>query len=522
MYVVQIASEVAPVAKIGGLADVMMGLSRELKWKGIRVDTVIPKYDCLDTHGLSLECVQKGIRSFFDGEWHDHSLWRGRWSDASSGDLELTFLESHNPKRFFDRGCIYGCHDDIDRFLSFSRAVLQWLMGQETAPDVIHIHDWETAAIAFLIRAEPFRTYFEKTRTVLTIHNIAYQGRCQTMDLDRVGVSGSWYDSPKRLQDDFGSDLNLLKGGIVFSDYVTTVSPTYATEVLTPEGGKGLHLTLNQYSDKFCGILNGIDYSYWNPEIDSHIPFRYSERSKAQSPEDKLLVSEKAKNKETLRKALGLKADSTKPLVVSISRLVQQKGVELIRYAILNAHKKGMQYIVLGTAPDPAIQWEFVTLAHTYAHDPHVRILLQQEESTAHRLYAASDIFLMPSLFEPCGLTQLIALKYGSIPIVRSTGGLCDTVFDVDYSKKPFAETNGFVFNNPDVVGLDSALDRALAFWRQDGEAWQSLMLQAMQYDFSWNTPANHYLNIYQKILSRNSYRYETDSTTEYSERATQ
>lgn len=516
MYIVQVASEVAPVAKVGGLADVMMGLSRELKWKGHRVEAVIPKYDCIDTSKLPLQCSEAGVRSFFDGQWHDNSIWRGRYN----GDLQLTFIESLAPMRFFDRGCIYGCQDDIDRFLYFSRAVLDWLLEQKTIPDVIHIHDWETAAIAFLIRQEPFRTHFEKTRTVLTIHNIAYQGKCQVADLDKVGISGSWFNTPSRLQDDFGTDLNLLKGGIVFSDFVTTVSPTYAKEVLTPEGGKGLYLTLNQNTEKFSGILNGVDYSYWNPEIDPHISFRYSSRLVPKSEEDSIILAAKKKNTEKMRQSLGMENDETKPLVVSICRLVHQKGVDLIKYAILNAHKKGMQYIVLGTAPDPAINWEFMNLSQQYAHDPHVRILLQQEESLAHLLYAASDMFLMPSLFEPCGLTQLIALKYGSIPIVRHTGGLVDTVFDVDYSKRPLAETNGFSFDDADTTGLDSALDRALAFWRQDSEGWQNLMVRAMESDFSWNFPARHYVNIYQKILQRYVHGYETDSTAAGDERA--
>lgn len=497
MHIVQIASEVAPVAKVGGLADVMMGLNRELKWKGHTVDIIVPKYDCLDAQELSMQHVQSNVRSFYDNSWHENSIWKAQFN----GDLVFTFLESHHERRFFDRGCIYGCNDDIERFLYFSRAALDYLAAQETTPDIIHIHDWETAAISFLIRQGPFRERFAKTRTVLTIHNIAYQGQCSVADLDKVGLNGSWYNARGRLLEDFGSNLNLLRGGIVFSDHTTTVSPTYAKEVLTPEGGKGLQLALQENIHKFSGILNGVDYSYWNPEIDRNIVAHFS------ATKEKL--AHKIENTNALRDQLGLAHTSQKPLVVSISRLVQQKGVELIKHAILNAHKKGIQCVILGTAPEPHVHEEFVNLAKKYEYDADIRIVLVQEEHLAHKLYAASDIFLMPSLFEPCGLTQLIALKYGSIPVVRKTGGLVDTVFDVDYSGKPFEETNGFSFDNPDTLGLDSALDRAINLWKNDQKRWQSLILQAMNYDFSWNESCKLYIDVYKKISAKASHQVE-------------
>ncbi len=487
MYIVQIASEVAPIAKVGGLADVMMGLNRELKLKGNKVEIILPKYDSLEAKNLTLECRQTGVRSLFKDSWHENTIWH----TYINHDQSLTLLESHHPSLFFNRGCIYGCHDDIDRFLSFSRAALDWLALQQETPDIIHIHDWETAAIAFLIRQGPFKKRFEKTRTVLTIHNIAYQGQCTVEDLNKIGLPGAWYDAPGRLLEDFGSSLNLLKGGIVFSDYTTTVSPTYAKEVLSPEGGKGLQLALKENIHKFSGILNGIDYNYWNPETDPHIYSPYSAQD----------LSGKAANKAGLRDELGLDHAVDKPLAVAITRLVQQKGVELIKHAIHKSHEKGMQCIILGTTPDPAIHYEFVNLAQKYAKDPDVRILLAQEEDLAHKLYAGSDIFLMPSLFEPCGLGQLIALRYGSIPVVRKTGGLADTVFDVNYSGKPFDETNGFVFDDPDLMGIDSALDRALNLWKTEPDTWKKLMVQAMNKDFSWNNSSGLYIDMYKKIL---------------------
>lgn len=487
MYIVQVASEIAPIAKVGGLADVMMGLNRELQAKGNKVEIIIPKYDCLELDGLPLECRQTGVRTYFEGNWHENSIWH----TTINGDQSVTLLESRHAKMFFDRGCIYGCHDDIDRFLYFSRAVLDWLSLQQETPDIIHLHDWMAAPIAFLLRQGPFKTRFEKTRTVLTIHNIAYQGQCTTQDLEKIGLPGAWYDSPSRLLEDFGPHLNLLKGGIVFSDYTTTVSPNYAHEVLTPEGGKGLQLALKENSRKFSGILNGLDVEYWDPANDPHIYFPYSVKE----------LSGKVANGVSLRDELGLEQTKDKPLVVAITRLVQQKGVQLIRYALTKAKEKGMQCVILGTTPDPEIHYEFVALEQQYAQDPDVRILLAQEEALAHKLYAASDIFFMPSLFEPCGLGQLIALRYGSIPVVRKTGGLADTVFDVDYSNRPFEETNGFCFDHADAMGVDSALDRALHLWKKDQTRWKQLVVQAMNADYSWNRSSVLYIDIYKKIM---------------------
>lgn len=487
MYIVQAASEVAPMAKVGGLSDVLLGLSRELKTQGHTVDIVVPRYDCLDTSEVHLEPQNRQFKSFFQGSWHDNSLWKAHLTP----DFAITFLESHNPSLFFERGCIYGCLDDIDRFMYFSRAVLDWLSESDKTPDIIHIHDWMTAPIALLIQQEPFKKRFEKTRTILTIHNFAYQGKCSVSDLDRVGLPGAWYEAPSRMQDDFTHDLNLLKGGIVFSDYVTTVSNTYAKEVLTPEGSMGLYLTLQKHHDKFAGILNGLDYTYWNPESDPYIPFT--------SSNDATLFKER--NKKAVLELLGLTYDPAKPLVVVISRLVQQKGVELIRHAVSNAHKKGMQMVVLGTAPDPAVNSEFTMLSQKYENDLDVRVLLEQEEKLAHKLYAAADIFLVPSIFEPCGLTQLIALRYGAIPVVRKTGGLADTVFDVDFSDLAFEKTNGFSFEHADAQGLDSALDRALSLCKNNKERWKALVKQAMQCDYSWKSSAGLYVKLYNKNL---------------------
>lgn len=486
MHILQVASEIAPVAKVGGLGDVCMGLSRELKWKGHLVDICVPKYDCLDTSQLTILQELTPVRSFFQSGFSDNTVW----SAEINGDLQLKLFESHHQRRFFDRGCIYGCHDDIDRFLYFSRCVLDWLQTCNKTPDIIHIHDWQTAAIALLIRQGAFLQQFANTRVVFTIHNFAYQGLSTAEDLDKIGLAGSWYATPERAESDFTQNLNLLKGGIVFSDFTTTVSPTYAKEVMTPEGGMGLHLTLQRHKDKFSGVLNGLDYSYWNPEIDKYLFQNYTPSC----------LFEKKKNKEAILQKLGMQQAKGRPLVVSICRLVEQKGVEFIKYLLENARKKEIQYIVLAVAPDPAIYSDFLEFAERHKDDPDIRVLLQQEEKLAHQLYAAADLFFMPSRFEPCGLTQLIALKYGSIPIVHHTGGLVDTVFDVEFSEKPEKERNGFSFDTLDYAGVDFAVDRATHLFRNKPEYWQELARRAMGCDFSWNSQADLYSEIYAKV----------------------
>lgn len=487
MYIVQIASEIAPIAKVGGLADVLIGLSRELVWKGHSVDILLPKYDCLETRYLQFTPCEKEIQSYFKGSFHNNTIW----TSPLNGDLKVTFIEPHHPAKFFERGQIYGCPDDNDRFLYFSRACLDYLKTLKQVPDVIHLHDWETAMVAALLKDPAFKEHFAKTKIVFTIHNLEYQGRCSTFNLDDIGYAG-----PKeKLLHPQSSDMNLMKAGIIYADAVTTVSPTYAKEIMTQggEASKGLLDVLVQNKNKFCGILNGLDYVYWNPEQDRFLTFHYTLAD----------LKAKAQNKWHLLEELGMQKNESKPLIVSIARLVLQKGVHLLREAVIHAKKSNAQYILLGTAQDPEIIQEFTELQNQFQKDPDIRIILKNEEALAHRLYAASDLFLVPSLFEPCGLTQMIALRYGSIPIVRKTGGLADTIVDVETSGEPFEKTNGFSFDLPDVLSTNGALDRAFMFWRGQRERWEELMRRGMQWDFSWKEPCKSYEKIYQQLPSK-------------------
>lgn len=498
MHIVHIASELAPLAKVGGLADVLLGLCRELSWKGHDVDIILPKYDCMDSSQIrDITVEMHDVQSFFQGEWHHNTVWKG-WVE----NLKVYFIDPHHPRHFFHRGCFYGCEDDVDRFLYFCRTSMEFLLQKSLQPDIIHLHDWETAAIGPLYYDVYQNLGYRKPKLVMTIHNLEYQGRCAPADLDKIGLASASYLVPEKLQDNqYPLLINLLKGGIVYSNFITTVSPNYAKEALTPEGGKGLEKTLDSYKSKFAGVLNGIDYSYWNPEIDRFLPAHFSEREVPANKKDYHTLDQKAFIKKVMRERFML-AEEHRPIIGCIARLVPQKGIEMIKHAIMTLPEKNAQFVLLGTSPIPEINNEFHSLKHKYADHPHITLILHHQEELAHLIYAGSDMFIVPSLFEPCGLTQMIALKYGAIPIVRKTGGLADTIIDVDTSDKPFDSTNGYTFNDPTPEGLDSAMDRAIQCWFENPDKWRRLMVNGMKIDFSWNNASNQYLEIYTKLLS--------------------
>ena len=496
MRIVHIASELAPLAKVGGLGDVLLGLCRELSWKNHDVDIIIPKYDCMDNNmirDLAIDTME--IKSFYNGAEFDNTIWVG-WVE----NLKVYFIDPHHPRHFFNRSCIYGCDDDMDRFLYFSRAALELIKTKKMNPDIIHFHDWQTAAIGPLFKDIYRPQGMNHSKLVFTIHNLEYQGRCLPLDIARIGLEDPSYNTAAKLKDPLKEgDLNLLKGAIVYSDYFTTVSPNYAKEIQTPEGGRGMQEVIKANKDKFSGVLNGVDYSYWNPEIDHYLPTHYSSREMPANKKDRNTLDNKAFVKKVLREKLTLD-EPHRPIVGVITRLVPQKGLELIKHAIFRTLELGGQFVLLGSSPIPSINAEFHELKHRFADHPHISLTLHHQEELAHLIYAGSDMFLVPSLFEPCGLTQLIALKYGSVPIVRKTGGLADTIFDVDYSGKPFDQTNGYSFDYPDAEGVNSALDRAITCWFENPDKWRKLVVNGMKWDYSWNLPADEYINIYQVL----------------------
>jgi starch synthase len=499
MRIVHIAAEMAPVAKLGGLADVLLGLCRELSNRGHDVDIILPKYDCMDSDQVrDLAIENLDMPSFFDGELFHNTIWSG-WVE----NLKVYFIEPHHPHELFKRGCFYGCHDDIDRYLYFCRAAIEFIFKKQIRPSIIHIHDWQTASIAPLYRDIYMGFGMHPTKIVYTIHNLEYQGLCSIENFTKIGLDGQRYAVFDKLQDPIHNGLlNLMKGGMVYADYITTVSPTYAEEILTPKDGRNLDGVLRYYKDKFCGVLNGIDNIYWNPESDKYLPTHYSQREIPKDKNDHNILDKKGFVKKSLRDVLGL-TEKHAPIVAFIARLVPQKGINLIRQAIQFILSQGGQFVLLGTSPIPAISEEFHKIHDMYRDHPDVSIILHHDEKLAHEIYAGSDIFFMPSLFEPCGLAQLIALRYGTIPVVRKTGGLADTVFDITDETLPPAQRNGFLFEEPSETAVYAVLERALTYWFEQPQPWRLLMIRGMNCNFSWSVPAGKYLEIYQLLAAR-------------------
>jgi starch synthase len=491
MFIVQITPELAPVAKVGGLADVVAGLSRELEIRGNTVEIILPKYDSMRYDQIW------GLCTTFDDLWvpwyggHVHcTVWFGFVHER-----KCFFIEPHSPDNFFKRGSIYGFDDDILRFTFFSRAAIEFLWKSGKHPDIIHCHDWQTALVPVFLYEIYQHLGMTHPRVCYTIHNFKHQGVTGEFLLDASGLyRPEYYFHYDRLLDNhIPHALNLMKGGVVYSNFVTTVSPKYAGE--TKDGGQGFGLepTLQTHHYKYGGIVNGIDYDAWNPEIDPHIPQHYNVNN----------IDQKYANKHALRGRLLL-SDSEKPIIAFIGRLDPQKGLDLVRHALFYALNNAAQFVLLGSSPDNEINNYFWELKRHLNDSPDCHIEVGFDEDLAHLIYAGADMIIVPSLFEPCGLTQLIAMQYGTIPVVRSVGGLADTVFDKDNAHdKPLHERNGFVFENYDNAGIESALSRAIACYYQYPEHFRDLMQNAMRYDFSWKNPGQHYLNIYDYIRNK-------------------
>ena len=480
MKIIQIASEFAPIAKAGGLGEVILGLSRELSCLGHDVTVCIPKYSFITPSSLHQLKAEKEFRC--------GSIPNTLWS-ASYEECQLRLLEARHPSGYFHRDRIYGYEDDVPRFLYFSRAIMEWLRLEATPIDILHLHDWHTAACALLAK-DLFKLKIGKI--VFTIHNLEYQGKCATWDLDAIDLDGLSYLKEEKLQDPaYPQTINLLKGGINYSDAANTVSPSYAKEIILPKMGWGLHEVLKKKNVK--GILNGIDTKLWNSAKDSSLSAHYS-------PEDSLvkITKSKAANKAALKGHYGLDA-SLRPLVGAVTRLASQKGTDLLLAAASQILELGGCFALLGSTPDPKIQSQFEALKERYQHTPQIFLQYEYNEKLAHELYAACDFLLVPSLHEPCGLTQLVALRYGTIPIVRSTGGLKDTVFDCENPQTPHEKRNGFVFSEPTPEAQKRALQRALALWKNEKETFQNMTRSVMQQDYSWKLPAKEYLKLYQK-----------------------
>jgi len=449
-----VASECAPVAAAGGLGQVVFGLSRELELRGHAVEIILPKYDCLrydQVFGLTVAYEDLRV------PWHGGSVPCTVWFGFVHG-RKCFFIEPHSPDNFFGRG-----------------------------------HHWQTAAVPVLLY-EIYRDLgMGDQRVCYTIHNFAHQGIGGEHLLWETGLTrpAHFFDDD-RLRDNFNHGaINLMKGGIVYSNFITTVSPEHAREATGTDQGMGLGHTLHIHRGKFGGVLNGIDYEVWNPEIDILIPANYTAGT----------AGRKYANKDALRDRLLLRKEY-KPVIAYVGRVDRQKGVHLIEHALFYALAQGAQFVLLGSCPEPDVNARFWQLKHYLNDNPDCHLELGFDEGLAHLIYAGADLLVMPSLFEPCGLSQLIALKYGTVPIVRAIGGLADTVFDRDYSARHPDDRNGYVFHQVDNQALESAMARAIGLWFSYPGDFRRLMLNGMRQDHSWAWPGQHYVNIYDHIRS--------------------
>lgn len=488
MYVVQIASECAPVIKAGGLGDVVYGLSRELGLRGHTVELILPMYDCMR----------------YDHIWGLHDAYRDLFVPWNGGDVHCSvfcgwvhgqlcfFIQPHSSDNFFNRGYYYGGLDDQMRFAFFSKAAMEFLLKSNKRPDVIHCHDWQTGLVPVML-FEMYKWHgMWNQRVCYTIHNFKHQGIAGADILWATGLNNEpYYFSYDRLRDNFNPfALNFMKGGIVYANYVNTVSPHHAWEAHYGQFGYGLGHTLELHNHKFSGILNGLDYETWNPESDRYLPVHYSADD----------FSGKLQNKKALREKLMLD-DRDRPLVAFIGRLDGQKGVHLVHHALYYSLARSAQFVLLGTATEPGINawfWHEKTHLNT---NPNCHLELSFNEELAHLIYAAADIIVVPSNYEPCGLTQMIGLRYGTVPVVRGVGGLLNTVFDYDYDTlhRP-EERNGFVFFESDTHAVESALGRSLDLWYNEPKLFQALAVQGMTYDYSWTNPGEQYIGVYDYI----------------------
>lgn len=473
MQIVHVAAELAPIAKVGGMGDVLYGLCKATPHS----EVILPKYATLPPlPGLKLTSE---IKILFNGKKHVARIYRCKFET-----IDLTLIE--DPLGFFNRNTIYGHPDDTERFLFFSAAALETLRKRKTQPDIIHIHDWHTAPIAlFAKEGLPW-----SSRIVLTIHNLAYQGIISKETFLKTGLATDRW-SAILADDNYPGSFNLLKGGIICADAVTTVSPNYAKEVLTPLGGGTLYPTLLRYRDKLTGILNGIDYTYWDPAKDPFLPSHFSAADLDCEGATYPLLPGKGEIRAHLSRLFNLEREDS-PLVVAVARLVAQKGPALIKQALYTTLERGGQFILLGSAPDAETAGLFAMLKHKLTGCRHVHFELSFSEELSHLVYGAADLVLVPSLFEPCGLTQMIAMRYGALPVVRETGGLVDTVRD---------SVNGFSFFYPTSDGIQWALDRAFLTFKEPLK-WKGMLKNAMTRDWSWQAPAAAYLSLYTKLLT--------------------
>jgi starch synthase len=481
MHVVMAASEAVPFAKTGGLADVVGALPGALRRLGVDVSIILPAYRSISQDRFSLRRT----------DWHlqvpvsDRTVTAGVLESRTENGVPVYLIEAD---QYFARTALYGTPegdypDNAERFAFFGRAIPA-LLAHLGAVNVLHCHDWQTALAPLFLRLDPARyPGLENVRTVLTIHNLGYQGLFWQLDWHLLNLDRRYFN-PDCLE--FYGKINYLKGGIVSADAITTVSPTYAREIQTAEFGCGLEGVLVARRNALTGILNGVDYAEWNPEHDPHIVQHYS-------AED---LAGKASCKADVQAAVGLPMRAEEPLIGIVSRLAAQKGFDLLSQVAPALLQWPLQMVVLGSG-DTVYQELLTALAQRHKERLAVRVAF--DNGLAHKIEAGSDMFLMPSHYEPCGLNQIYSLRYGTIPVVRCTGGLADTISDFDPAT---GNGTGFQFAPYTREALMACVERALDAYHNP-KVWRQLIRNAMQADFSWDRSAQTYTDLYHRRISR-------------------
>lgn len=471
-----VASEGLPFIKTGGLADVIGSLPKELVRQGMDVRVVMPLYlkMAINNHN------QFDYVSSFDVRAGDIQSMANVYSQVVDG-VTFYFIEHRD---YFERDELYGYDDDAMRFGFFQHATCRLLEALNFFPDVIHTHDWHTAAIPFLCRTfYSYREEFRAIKHVFTIHNLAFQGIFSERYLwSALGMDYSYYlDGTARFYDDC---ISFMKLGILYADKVTTVSETYAQEILTEEFGENMQHVLELRRHDLIGIVNGIDYDTWDSQTDSYLVKNYGPKT----------IADKKVNKLALQAQFGLPQDENVVLVGIVSRLTWQKGFYLMTEVLGHLLQANVQFVILGNG-ETDIENAFNHFKNTYPEK--FAFYRGYNEPLAHQIYAASDLFLMPSMFEPCGISQLISMHYGTLPLVRETGGLCDTVtpYHIDT-----ATGTGFTFGGKDAYSMRQVYDLALETYYERPTDWAKLIQQAMELDVSWTSSANRYIHLYQEI----------------------
>ena len=472
MKVCFIAAEAAPFVKVGGLGDVIGSLPKSLRELGVDARVILPLYSSIDRErfGLKYKAYQ-----FVDLGWR-HS-YCGIFETEVDG-VPCYFVDN---EQYFNRDSIYGQIDDGERFAFFSKAALEILPALDFKPDVVNVNDWHTALSVIYLDVLKSREaeFYKDMKSVLSIHNIEFQGQFNPYEMGNLfGLENKYFDALI-----YNGDLNLLKGAIQLADRINTVSETYAREILDPYFSYGLDKILNVEQGKLRGILNGIDVDKFNPKTDPMIPVNY----------DLKTFEDKVQNKLAFQKEMDLEVNADIPLIGMVTRLTHQKGIDLILQASEDILRTGAQLVILGTG-DAHYESALRSLEH-YRHDRVRSILLFSNEMSA-KIYAASDLFLMPSKTEPCGLSQLISMRYGTVPVVHRVGGLRDTVI-------PFTgvEGNGFTFESFQAGDMMDAIYRAVTCFYQSPDEWKQIIKNNLQKDVSWEQSAKKYLDLYHEVV---------------------